>query len=126
MCGSQNTQYTCSISPHVCAFRKHASEVAKFLGGTNEHAVEVAKKHTNQVVEVLAQELLNSGGTYLLGDEFSAADILLVHCMTWAEQIGWGSQWTAVSDGDSKMEKLNEYLNTCRARPAYGLARSRL
>ena len=26
---------------------------------------------------------------YLLGPSFTAADILLVHCLNWAEAIGW-------------------------------------
>ena len=100
--------------------RKHKSEVSKWLGGPNHAAVDVAKKWFDQVMDVLAAELAHatstSGGDFLLGKHFSAADVLFVHCLGWAEAIGWGERWT--SDAP-ELVGIAHYLDVCRARPAF-------
>ena len=103
--------------------RKHASEVAQYIGELNPAATEVARHHTMEAMNVVAMEL--GDGPYLLGESFSAADILLVHCMDWAESIGWGVQWVFTpGDEEVPMVKLREYAERCRARPAYARAKA--
>ena len=106
--------------------RKHKSEVSKWLGGPNHAAVDVAKKWFDQVMDVLAAELAHatstSGGDFLLGKHFSAADVLFVHCLGWAEKIGWGERWKAPAD--DAMRRLAAYAARCRARPAYVRAKA--
>ena len=103
--------------------RKHASEVAQYIGELNPAATEVARRHTMEAMNVVAMEL--GDGPYLLGESFSAADILLVHCMDWAESIGWGVQWVFTpGDEEVSMVKLREYAERCRARPAYARAKA--
>jgi glutathione S-transferase len=103
--------------------RKHASEVAKYIGAPNAEATEVGRRHAAKVVDVVAAELAASGGDYLLGAHFSAVDILLVHCCDWAEDIGWGERWRSPDDGP--MHTLSDYLRRCRAREAYLRAKAR-
>ncbi|KAL1496354.1 hypothetical protein AB1Y20_016310 [Prymnesium parvum] len=104
--------------------RKHASEVAQYLGGLNPEATEVARKHSLHVIDVLADELAQSGGPYLLGHGFSAADILLVHCMDWAEHIGWWSASDYQPGERTESRRLREYVQLCRERPAYKKAKA--
>ena len=80
-------------------------------------AVEHARTHIARVFTVLAEQL-QEAGDFLLGDfGFRAADIIFVHCLNWAEAIGWGNQWI---EGDSPaMIHLRNYLSRCQARPAY-------
>lgn len=99
--------------------RKHASDVAKFIGGINPDAVAVAEKHAAKTIDVVALELSKSQGPYLLGHDFSAADILCVHCMNWAETVGWGARWRDVQEGDTAGKLLADYAQRCRERPAY-------
>ena len=70
-------------------------------------------------MDIVAMEL--GDGPYLLGESFSAADILLVHCMDWAESIGWGGLWQTADNtrGETLAGNLREYAERCRARPAY-------
>ena len=58
---------------------------------------------------------------FLVGECFTAADVLLVHCIDWAEGIevdkgGWFSKYKAD-------DVFQEYLASMRARPAYLRAR---
>ena len=121
-------QLVCMIISEVDAqglwmHRKHASEVAQYIGELNPAATEVARRHTASTMRVVASEL--GDGPYLLGEKFSAADILLVHCMDWAESIGWGVQWVFTpGDEEVPMVKLREYAERCRARAAYVKAKA--
>ena len=99
--------------------RKHASEVAKFIGAPNEEAANVAREHVDKIVSMLAGELCGSDGEYLLGSNFSAADILFTNCLDWAEDIEWGSRWVSPATDDEPMQQLAAYAARCRARPAY-------
>jgi glutathione S-transferase len=47
---------------------------------------------------------------YLLGENFTAADILYVHCLDWSKSIGWHDEWPVGVD---------EYRRLCQSRPAY-------
>jgi glutathione S-transferase len=83
-------------------------------------AVAHAKAHSARTVGILAAELRAQGGPFLLGPNFSAADILFVHCCNWAETIGWGEAWTvAPKDDDANMQALASYLARCRGRAAF-------
>jgi len=76
-------------------------------------AVEHAKSHFNTVNAVLAQQIRdNAISNYLVGSNFTAADILYIHCLDWSRSIGWDDQW-------KKDEQLCEYVKNCTDRPAY-------
>jgi glutathione S-transferase len=84
--------------------RKH--ETLGKLFGKSPEAVQEAKRQFENANHVLCDQL----NPYLLGDTFSAADIMYAHCLEWATDIGW-------NDGDDA--KLQHYLEQCQARPAY-------
>lgn len=90
--------------------RKHQS-LGKLFGKSPE-AVREARRQFRGANQVLVDQL----NPYLLGANFSAADILFVHCLDWAEEIGW-----SIDDDllEEKGNKLQEYLQQCRSRPAY-------
>jgi glutathione S-transferase len=59
----------------------------------------------------IAQQIVTSGGPYLLGANFTAADILYVQCLDWAYSIGWKTeQWP---------DHLAAYMRKCHERAAY-------
>jgi glutathione S-transferase len=74
-----------------------------------------AKQYINVVLGVLRHQK-ESGGDCLLGFDFSAADIMFVHCMDWAGSIGWLEDATMTNDQRSA---LRLYLDLCRSRPPY-------
>ncbi len=94
--------------------RKHEA-LGKYFGSIPE-AVAHAREHFKSVLGVLLDELADSGGDYLLASGFSAADILLVHCITWASAVGW----LPTSElSDDKNRTLARYLKRCTERPAH-------
>ena len=94
--------------------RKHEAMGQVF--GAIPGAVAHAKQYFSVVLGVLLRHLKDSGGDFLLGSEFSAADILFVHCMDWAGSIGWLEDATMTNDQRSA---LRLYLDLCRSRPPY-------
>jgi len=99
--------------------RKHAA-LGQFFGDIPA-AVAHAHTHVEKVIKVLVGELRASRGSYLLGTDFTAADILFVHCLNWAESIGWATWCTSDSSAsqDPDADLINAYLERCRERPAY-------
>jgi len=57
---------------------------------------------------------LSDGRTYVLGDEFSAADILVSTCLTWADFVGI-----------DVVDSLVDYQSRVTSRPAFSLAKKR-
>ena len=57
----------------------------------------------------------NDNGRYLLGSQFTAADILYVHCLDWAKVYGWDANYEP---------HVLAYLKRCKQRPAYQRARA--
>jgi len=91
--------------------RKHEA-MAKYFGRIPE-AVSHAKEQFTKVNAVLTQQIhSNSLGKFLVGNHFTAADILYVHCLEWSVSIGWDDAW-------KNDAKLCEYYKTCKQRPAY-------
>jgi glutathione S-transferase len=86
--------------------RKHEA-LAKYFGACPQ-AVEEAKRQFDKVQAAIVSDF---SGPYLLGSEFTAADILYVHCLDWAKSIGW---FHDVEEG-----ALVQYLDLCKSRPAY-------
>jgi glutathione S-transferase len=95
--------------------RKHET-LAKLFGKSPE-AVQEAKRQFENANRVLYDQL----NPYLLGEHFSAADILYAHCLEWATDIGWDGG-DAFMNGDAK---LQHYLEQCQSRPAYVRAAAR-
>lgn len=100
--------------------RKHEA-LGEYFGHVPE-AVKEAKRcfdkvHDNVLIPQLemTQQNTASQNYYLLGDTFTAADILFVHCLDWAKSIGWMDRM----DSTSKHGVLMDYWDRCRARPAY-------
>jgi glutathione S-transferase len=74
-------------------------------------AVEHSEQHFQRMNEQIAGQVITSGGPYLLGAKFTAADILYVQCLDWASSIGWKTeQWP---------EHLAAYRSKCHERAAY-------
>jgi len=68
--------------------------------------LEAARKRFNESAYVLARAL---EGPFLLGDAFSAADVLVGHMLVWADSL-------ALLTGH---DKLADYATRIRARPAF-------
>lgn len=96
--------------------RKHKAMAHVF--GNAPEAVTHAENQFHRVFDVLVADLYISGD-YFLGTTFSAVDIMFVHCINWAEMIGWGGKWTSGETTDEKIIHLCDYLTRCRSRPAY-------
>jgi glutathione S-transferase len=89
--------------------RKHEGMGQHF--GYIPDAVAHAAQQFRRMNEQVAQQVVTSGGPYLLGANFTAADILYVHCLDWASSIGWKTgQWP---------EHLAAYRAKCHERAAY-------
>lgn len=84
--------------------RKH-EPMGKFFGFIPE-AVEAGKQNFTRMNEQLAEQL----NPYLLGENFTAADILYVHCLDWSKSIGWHADWPA---------NIQSYRELCHQRQAY-------
>lgn len=91
--------------------RKH--EALGDIFGRIPAAVDHAAMQFARMNKQIAQPLQKNCGPYLLGQQFTAADILYVHCLDWAQAIGW-HKWPS---------ELDAYLKLCRQRPAYQAAK---
>jgi glutathione S-transferase len=74
-------------------------------------AVAHARKYFHKTNRALIQQL-KDGGPYLLGKDFTGADIIYVHCLDWSKSIGWNEKW-------KEEPSVLEYLDLCESRPAY-------
>lgn len=86
---------------------KH-ERLAQNLGGPCPDAVAEAKRQFERAQHAMEREFV---GPYVLGGDFTAADILYVHCLDWATNIEW---FSTPSEG-----RLSGYLPLCTSRPAY-------
>ena len=98
--------------------RKHVA-LGKFFGYIPE--IEKASAQEFQRMNgTIAKQLQTSGGPFLLGAQFTSADILYGHCLDWAKLNGWNTAASKSSLSDSVVET---YMKTYRARPAYQRAK---
>ena len=107
-------QVTCCVLSELDAqglwiHRKHESLGLYF--GHIPAAVAAAEKQFHRINSDLASRL----NPYLLGERFTAADIVYVHCLDWAISIGWEHPWP---------ENLEEYRRRCHERPAFVRAKA--
>lgn len=86
--------------------RKHAAMGKVF--GEIPAAVVAARSQFEKMNAQIAAPILRH--PYLLGNEFTAADILYVHCLDWSKSIGWHDHWPS---------HLDAYRKLCHDRPAY-------
>lgn len=84
--------------------RKH-SAMHKVFGDIPD-AVEAARLNFVRMNKQVSEQL----NPYVLGNNFTAADILYVHCLDWAKSIGWHTEWP---------NSIQPYRELCHARPAY-------
>jgi len=82
-------------------------------------AVKHARKYFNKTNRILIQQLKDnnnasplSSSYYLLGSQFTAVDIVYIHCLQWSQSIGWDNKWK-----DDKF--LLQYIEFCTSRVAY-------
>eukprot|EP00980_Cylindrotheca_fusiformis_P014377 scaffold3827_cov179-Cylindrotheca_fusiformis.AAC.41 len=75
-------------------------------------AVKHARKYFHKTNRCIIGQLKKNGGPYLLGRNFTAADIYYVHCLDWSQEIGWDDKWRSEI-------AVVEYLDLCHSRPAY-------
>ena len=105
-------------------YRKHAEADAGGLAelyGSAPAAIEAAAEYFVKQLAVAVAELRRTGA-YLLGAEFSAADVLLTSCLEWAKRIGW---LPARADGAS-IRVIEQYLALVTGRKAYAEAQAML
>jgi glutathione S-transferase len=74
--------------------------------------VEEARKQWQDVARVLSQAL--AGKTWILGEQFSAADVMIGSCLVWAGFMGMTSGFP----------ELEAYVARCSARPALQAAQA--
>jgi glutathione S-transferase len=97
--------------------RKHETFGRVF--GHCPEAVAHAKATSLRTVGVLAKQLRRGGGPFLLGADFTAADVLFVHSLNWAENIGWGDKWLAAAAPllpDESASEMQTFINATRAK----------
>ena len=99
--------------------RKHEAMGEHF--GHIPDAVEHARKYFNKTNRMLIQQLKDNTATvavgsgkpsYLLGPDFTAADIVYVHCLDWSKAIGWDAKWK----DDATITK---YIKVCKSRDSF-------
>ena len=91
--------------------RRHVQ--LKHLFGDAPAAVEAAGAYFEAQVAAMCPRIASSS-PFLLGEDLSAADILLVTCLDWASNVGLALP-----------EEVHTYHQQVRARAAYGAAHSR-
>jgi glutathione S-transferase len=92
--------------------RKHNGELAKIFGAIPD-IVPASQTQFHSINKLVAKQLQ----PYVLGSTFTAADILYVNCLDWAQMLGWNSDnhWP---------NNIDAYLELCRQRPAYQRAQA--
>ena len=132
---SQYDQWVCYIVSEMDAqalwiHRKHAA--LGHIYGDIPDAAKAAYAQYKRALFALALEIFcRKRYAYMLGGFFSALDILLVHCLNWAEAIDWSLDKISEELKEEEMEKkeclrlLGEYAERCRTRPAYARAREK-
>jgi len=96
-------------------YRKHVDpELAPRYFESIPALAEVSRRQFRRYGAVLAPQC----NPYLLGERFSAADILFVGLLDWAQSVGWLEAASGSGDNDS-FRNLAAYLRLCRSRPAY-------
>jgi glutathione S-transferase len=89
--------------------RKHAA-MGHVFGDLPAAVITTARHQFIRMNTQIATQL----SPYLLGDTFTAADILYVHCLDWSKSIGWHDEWPVGVD---------VYRRLCQSRPAYQRAK---
>ncbi len=104
--------------------QKHKLMADKF--GLIPDAVEHARTYFDKTNLMLLQQLKDKRTeagisddderpSYILGQNFTAADIVYVHCLFWSKLIGWDATWK-----DEVV--VTNYLNSCKSRDAFSRA----
>ena len=89
--------------------RKHTA-LGKYFGYVPD-IKEPARQQFQRMNNILSDQLLKSKGPFLMGTQFTAADILYGQCLDWALLIGW--------EDVLQSESLDAYTKAYRKRPAY-------
>mmetsp|Transcript_6997 Transcript_6997/g.14338 ORF Transcript_6997/g.14338 Transcript_6997/m.14338 type:complete len:227 (+) Transcript_6997:3-683(+) len=89
-------------------YRKHV-QLGKHFGYVPEIEKPV-KDHFDRMNRLVSDQLKESEGEYLLGEKFSAVDILYVHCLVWGRMYGWD---------DGYQKHVVDYVQLCESRSAY-------
>lgn len=107
--------------------RKHEA-MGEYFGKIPD-AVEHARKYFNKTNRMLMQQLKdkrseatiseNERPSYLLGQNFTAADIVYVHCLDWSKSIGWDTKW-------KNDAVLTNYIKSCKSRNSYSCTKTKI
>lgn len=97
-------------STTLYVIRRHGTNLGHLYGDAPEVVAKAGEYFRNQLRHV--ETALADGRQYLLGDQFTTADILLTTCLTWAIEYGVGI-----------CENANPYLERLTSREAYKKAR---
>jgi len=104
--------------------RKHVQ--LSVIYGEAPQAVTAAQEYFVKHISVAAQKMerqrVQMGGMYLLGESFTAVDILMTHVLMWAQSIGWlpklDHEAGAAKPQVAEIRTLLMYLQTNMERPA--------
>ena len=103
-------------------YRKVTPPLCQFFDGPIPKAATLSRKQFDRINRDIFQQFLGDKGPFLLGEYFSAADILYVHCLDWAKSMQWHKP---DEDAGSHFwpEPLEFYRQNCQQRPAYQRAK---
>jgi glutathione S-transferase len=90
--------------------RKHVA-MGKVFGDIPEVATG-ARENFTRMNKQLSKQL----NPFVLGENFTAADILYIHCLDWSKSIGWHTDWP---------QSIEPYRKLCQQRPAYLAAKAK-
>jgi glutathione S-transferase len=94
-------------STSLYVMRRHRADALGHIYGVAPEVVEQAGQYFRQQLRHV-ETALADGRTYLMGDRFSSADILLTTCLDWAIAYGVGI-----------CDNAHPYLERIQQRPAY-------
>ncbi|CAE8691928.1 unnamed protein product [Polarella glacialis] len=108
-------------SQSLYVHRKHTA-LAKVYGRAPE-AVAAAeayfKKHVSIAAKQMEAQQAAGQRPYLLGSEFTAADILMTHVLRWADELGWlSAATTATTTATTTLTTLRDYMGLTTRRAA--------
>ena len=97
----------------VWAYHKHVV-LGKFFGYIPD-IEKASMQQFEKMNSVMLSQLKSSGGPFLLGNQFTAIDILYGHCLDWAKVNGWKTVL--------ELYDVVSYMEVYKDRPAYQRAK---
>mmetsp|Transcript_12773 Transcript_12773/g.28335 ORF Transcript_12773/g.28335 Transcript_12773/m.28335 type:complete len:189 (-) Transcript_12773:248-814(-) len=122
----QVVSFLCCEIDSQCLWVARKHKDLGHLFGAFPEAVAAAQKYYFRCLNAMIAEFRALGTEYLVGHNFSAADILFCHCISWANAIQWLTE-SVEKDGavteegiePQNFQFLNAYWEKCKERPSF-------